>query len=1226
MDRFLFSSDMPVILTRPGLLQVPPAASSGAPASTSSDDPTAAVSSGGTRNLSLPSLHVSPNMDAEEFMPQQAHVCQPDKEDQIFTPFSIEVAKNGTIYFNNDPKGELKEGRRRPTAKEVGFVFSAYSEDPVGEDFYKQIYPDAPLRPIAQLEAMLPPDMKKQFTKLKPEQREQMMKMMQKAQQEKDSEENRKMRQGLQAWNQLYGVMICTGQPEPAPDEGIIDSVVSYFRGDDPSDVAVRNRPLQWLDSDGRYTVPVYMYLGNKHLLNLTTNESNPLIMQTMRERVTPEEAIKIIQAGQLIEGQYSISKMHEMKGERLITLSIGASTSQLKNMQAELGGLDPLEIMSDSSFADLPYPSPYFDGERLQPIMRSIHEFYKGELKNTEDISGQGEQMGWFIGLTAIATLISVWGVRASNMIGREQLELTKKMDAANRDKGKTILEKIGDNLSDRATQGEYYEVTNPTHEKIIQEVLRTLSVGPGRARSMLITAIPGFGKKVIMEQLPLRALAAESNLEFVSVSHNSLTKGTMWRGSKEENIEGAVEEVEMKLADGKDVILFADEWNHFIRAGRDMHNENPTVLEWNQPLADGRLTIIGLTTGDEADKAEEEFKNDPVMRPLIDRFQTRIQADPISVDEMERIIERAVEIDYLKARGRPFEVTPENIRTRLAAMNKTDNRNVEDDDMKKYEISLAAEKILTESEIAENPEEGNATQRTLNFVLRKALRRRLDIAEKAEKAREQERIELAESMRERSWLSPARISYQIGQSIEALLPKRDKNEVRVEAEDIKHALEDSQERIPEMMKPARKIAISHDAAKLIARAAISDNPEEGHVPRRALDNIWGGAKALKMSEVDKDANFTVEIDDVRRVLAGRFPEWGRRAGLDIPVSANGNAQRAAAPAADKSPYADNAQLLLEQTREIAKHIGVENVDDADLLRINERLLELSEIASQEGEQGRFKWFVEQRMENPQTFIRRWVQASLLLQQAESEGGLGRQWHLDPAEVQASQIQLLWETKELEEKQTGQSLPLPEFFKAYAKDYLAPVDLSDISARGASAPNISAPGASEPNISASGASRENMSPSSLEGMDLPGRGDMINQFTPEVLDELRKELIQAELRNRVALFDPRSGWYDSRYERHLQQVTDILLKEAKRKNDFVEHGDFAGLPQEELVDTLIEKMLRKEPLNESRHPHRGPIDRGSRIKRDTEVFRSSAMEIMVDAMERAAKHGRRGK
>lgn len=279
---------------------------------------------------------------------------------------------------------------------------------------------------------------------------------------------------------------------------------------------------------------------------------------------------------------------------------------------------------------------------------------------------SSTNDTMLLFIGLGVFGAVTGIITQklmqRRSERVMREMNEENKEFqrELAGKNDKQTILEKVGENMSEKARNGEYDTMTmDPTTKKYFDKTSKQLLKKRGY-NSFSIEAPPGWGKEGLMQLLARE----HPNITFISTDGNAMRGGTRYHGDIEERITDIPAEVEKIRANGGFVVLFIDEAHASLldigaRDENGRRTKNP-IAEWKKMLAKGRrsggLTLGLFSTPDEwkdvtdlEEKGDKKFSNHrdhkrgKEIRALLKRFQ-HFKADPKTLKDMEVVVKAAI------------------------------------------------------------------------------------------------------------------------------------------------------------------------------------------------------------------------------------------------------------------------------------------------------------------------------------------------------------------------------------------------------------------------------------------------------------------------------------------------------------------------------------------------------------------------------------------------------
>lgn len=163
-----------------------------------------------------------------------------------------------------------------------------------------------------------------------------------------------------------------------------------------------------------------------------------------------------------------------------------------------------------------------------------------------------------------------------------------------------KTILQKLGRNLTEEARQGKLDPVIGRNKE--IQETAEILS--RRTKNNPVLVGDAGVGKTAVVEGLAQAIVNGDvpapiKDKEIISIDISGLEAGTQYRGSFEENMQKLIDEVKK----AGNIILFFDEIHQIVGAGSTGSDSGSKgMADIIKPaLSRGEITVIGATTQDE-------------------------------------------------------------------------------------------------------------------------------------------------------------------------------------------------------------------------------------------------------------------------------------------------------------------------------------------------------------------------------------------------------------------------------------------------------------------------------------------------------------------------------------------------------------------------------------------------------------------------------------------------
>jgi len=159
--------------------------------------------------------------------------------------------------------------------------------------------------------------------------------------------------------------------------------------------------------------------------------------------------------------------------------------------------------------------------------------------------------------------------------------------------------LDSLGRDLTALAERGELHPIIG--REKELLELIGVIS--SKSTPNALVLGEAGVGKTAIVEGLALEIVQGDvpqalQGVRIRTVEIGSLVAGTIYRGQFEERLQAIIKQAE---ADPK-LLLFIDEIHMIVGAGASGTGDSVDAANiLKQPLADGRMRVIGATTEDE-------------------------------------------------------------------------------------------------------------------------------------------------------------------------------------------------------------------------------------------------------------------------------------------------------------------------------------------------------------------------------------------------------------------------------------------------------------------------------------------------------------------------------------------------------------------------------------------------------------------------------------------------
>jgi len=189
---------------------------------------------------------------------------------------------------------------------------------------------------------------------------------------------------------------------------------------------------------------------------------------------------------------------------------------------------------------------------------------------------------------------------------------------------RGIPTLLSIGTNMTEQARLGEFRPVADPTTPAVAQQIENTIN-SRHNTMSVLVEGPPGWGKEQLMRTLALR----NPNTVYIQVTPNGMMGGTMYRGQLEQRLTDIPREIMRARKEGRQVVMFVDEFHEALSAGRSQESSVSLLEHWKGELARGDIRIVGFSTPRELLKARyiAGVYNDPAARArLSPEFQEEI------------------------------------------------------------------------------------------------------------------------------------------------------------------------------------------------------------------------------------------------------------------------------------------------------------------------------------------------------------------------------------------------------------------------------------------------------------------------------------------------------------------------------------------------------------------------------------------------------------------------
>ncbi len=184
-------------------------------------------------------------------------------------------------------------------------------------------------------------------------------------------------------------------------------------------------------------------------------------------------------------------------------------------------------------------------------------------------------------------------------------QVRGAQRVDSPESEERYRVLEKYGIDLTQLAKRGELDPVVGREEEieRVIQILLRR------RKNNPVLVGEPGVGKTAIAEGLAQRIASGEvpeslKGKQVVALDVGGMVAGSKFRGEFEERMKAVLREVE---GSSGNTILFIDEFHSVVGAGAAEGAVDAANM-LKEPLARGRLRLIGATTLDEYRKHVEK------------------------------------------------------------------------------------------------------------------------------------------------------------------------------------------------------------------------------------------------------------------------------------------------------------------------------------------------------------------------------------------------------------------------------------------------------------------------------------------------------------------------------------------------------------------------------------------------------------------------------------------
>lgn len=204
---------------------------------------------------------------------------------------------------------------------------------------------------------------------------------------------------------------------------------------------------------------------------------------------------------------------------------------------------------------------------------------------------------------------------------------QIKKRIPGEELDKGKSLLERFGRDLTCEAWEGKLGPFIGRRKEllQIIQTLARLSKSNP------VIVGEAGVGKTAIVEALAVRIIEGKdphvlNGKRIIELNMSALVGGTKYRGEFEERLEEIIKEAQNR----PEVIIFIDELHTVIGAGRAGGSIDAADI-MKPALARGDIRCIGATTVNEYQRFIER---DPALER---RFEKVIVNEPSRDEALE-------------------------------------------------------------------------------------------------------------------------------------------------------------------------------------------------------------------------------------------------------------------------------------------------------------------------------------------------------------------------------------------------------------------------------------------------------------------------------------------------------------------------------------------------------------------------------------------------------------
>lgn len=209
-----------------------------------------------------------------------------------------------------------------------------------------------------------------------------------------------------------------------------------------------------------------------------------------------------------------------------------------------------------------------------------------------------------------------------------------THNQGSANSSTGDSALKKYGNNLTDKAKQGQIDPIVGRDDEirQMIDILMRR------RQNNPILTGEAGVGKTAVVEALAIKLAEGDvppplKDVELVLLDIGLLKAGANVNGEFESRLRAVMDEVE---SSPKPVILFIDEIHTLIGAGGAAGTGDAANL-LKPALARGKLRTIGATTWAEYKKY---FEKDPALTRRFQVIQVNEPSEDKAIDMLRALI----------------------------------------------------------------------------------------------------------------------------------------------------------------------------------------------------------------------------------------------------------------------------------------------------------------------------------------------------------------------------------------------------------------------------------------------------------------------------------------------------------------------------------------------------------------------------------------------------------